>query len=86
MTLQEYDTTPLDDPARWGLSHAAVLCLGDQLHQTWTRFQGCFKTKTRDASTYDWVALNEQHCRQPQRNVMPLIGAKLVKKRLFLLI
>lgn len=57
MTLQEYDTTPLDDPTRWGLSHAAVLRLGDQLHQTWTRFQGCFKTKTRDASTYAWVYL-----------------------------
>ncbi len=57
MTLQDYATTPLDDPARWGLSHAAVLRLGDQLHQTWTRFQGCFKTKTRDASAYAWVYL-----------------------------
>jgi len=52
MTLQDHDTTPLDDPARWGVSLVAVLALGAQLHQTWMRYQGCFKTKTRTASRY----------------------------------
>ena len=57
MTLQAHDTTPLDNPTRWGLSLDAILALGDQLHQTWMRYRDCFKTKTRDPSAYAWIYL-----------------------------
>jgi len=37
-------------PRRWGLPDAAVADLADRLQRFWSRFRGCFKTKTRDIS------------------------------------
>jgi hypothetical protein len=33
-------------PDRWGLSKDAIGGLGGGLENVWSRYQGCFKTKT----------------------------------------
>ena len=45
------------DPARWGLPPEAMSDLGDRLWRVWHRFQDCFRTQTRDTSTYALVYL-----------------------------
>lgn len=39
-------------PQRWGLSSEVSHELPERLHCLWQRFAACFKTKTRDTSTY----------------------------------
>src|SRR4051794_314312 len=45
------------DSKRWGLPLEAVERLGQRLHACWQRFRACFKTKTRDTSTWADVYL-----------------------------
>ncbi len=45
-------TESIYDPQRWGLHVEAVSELGERLYQTWERFRDCFKTRTRDTSSY----------------------------------
>jgi len=45
------------DPHRWGLPDEAVARLGDRLRGFWTRYRGCFQTRTRDASAHAWTYL-----------------------------
>lgn len=50
-------TTDIYEPTRWGLPQEAIADLGNRLHNTWSRFRACFKTKTRDASEHAWTYL-----------------------------
>lgn len=47
----------LFDPQRWGLPNEVVDNLADNLRGIWSRFKGCFKTKTHDTSEYGWMYL-----------------------------
>jgi len=47
----------LFDPHRWGLSSEAIANLGNRLQYFWSRFQPCFKTKTRNTSKHAWTYL-----------------------------
>ena len=40
------------DANRWGLVPESIADLGDNLYNCWKRFKECFKTKTRDTSSY----------------------------------
>lgn len=44
-------------PQRWGLPDEAIDDLADRLLRIWSRFRGCFKTKTRDGSQHAWAYL-----------------------------
>ena len=44
-------------PERWGLSPEAISGMGDSLENVWTRYRGCFKTKTRDSAKHAWTYL-----------------------------
>jgi len=44
-------------PERWGLSPEVTTGLGDRLKGLWTRYRGCFKTKTRDSAEHAWIYL-----------------------------
>ena len=44
-------------PERWGLSPEAISGMGDSLEDVWTRYRGCFKTKTRDSAKHAWTYL-----------------------------
>ena len=50
--FQGNDRPDIFDPNRWGLPTEAVADLADRLRRFWSRFRGCFKTKTRDTSPY----------------------------------
>jgi SRSO17 transposase len=39
-------------PERWGLPKEAVASLGNRLQDSQTRYQSCFKTKTRDSAEH----------------------------------
>ena len=39
---------------RWGLRSKAVAGLGQRLQGYWSRYRGCFKTKTRDSAKHAW--------------------------------
>jgi len=58
----------LYDPRRWGLSPEAIAHLGDRLYQFWLRFQGCFKTRTRDTSQHAYAYLRGQLTMDRERN------------------
>jgi hypothetical protein len=53
--MSDKATERLNDPARWGLPPEAIADLGSRLHRFWERFNGCFKTNTRDAAGPAWV-------------------------------
>jgi len=55
--FQGSDRPDVFDPKRWGLPTEAVVDLADRLGGVWSRFQDCFKTKTRDTSEYALVYL-----------------------------
>lgn len=55
--FQGIDELDVFDPNRWGLPTEAVADLADRLRRVWSRFRGCFKTKTRDTSGYALVYL-----------------------------
>jgi SRSO17 transposase len=44
-------------PDRWGLPIEAITSLGDRLKDCQARYQGCFKTKTRDSAEHAWTYL-----------------------------
>jgi SRSO17 transposase len=56
------------DPGRWGLPDKAVASLGDRLRGFWTRYRGCFKTRTRDASEHAWTYLQGLLGMETKRN------------------
>ena len=56
------------DPVRWGLPPEAVADLGDRLWRVWYRFRDCFRTKTRDTSTYALVYLRGLLTMERKRN------------------
>lgn len=55
--MSDQATERLNDPARWGLPPEAIADLGFRLHRFWERFNGCFKTKTRNAAGHAWTYL-----------------------------
>jgi SRSO17 transposase len=55
--FQQTEPPNIFDPQRWGLPEEAVDDIANRLRNTWSRFQECFKTKTRDPSEYAWVYL-----------------------------
>ena len=44
-------------PDRWGLPTEAIASLGNRLQDSWSGFQSCFKTKTRDSAEHAWTYL-----------------------------
>ena len=56
------------DPLWWGLDARAVADLGQRLHRVWVRFRDCFRTRTRDTSTYAWTYLRGLLTMPQQRN------------------
>jgi len=58
----------LFDAQRWGLPKAAIDDLADRLRRIWSRFQGCFVTKTRDTSEYAFVYLRGLLTMETKRN------------------
>jgi len=44
-------------PDRWGLPTEAIASLGNRLQDSWSGFQSCFKTKTRDSAKHAWTYL-----------------------------
>lgn len=65
---QQTEQASLFDPQRWGLPSEAVDDLAKRLRHTWARYQGCFKTKTRDTSEYAWVYLRGILTMETKRN------------------
>jgi SRSO17 transposase len=57
MRKQVYERGVILDPQRWGLPMEALANLADRLQQVWSRFQACFKTRTRDPSKHAWSYL-----------------------------
>jgi hypothetical protein len=51
---KEANTADVFDRQRWGLPKEAVADLAGRLRCIWTRFRGCFRTKTRDTSENAW--------------------------------
>lgn len=60
--------TPLFDAQRWGLPEEAIADLASRLRRIWTRFRGCFKTKTRDTSEYAFTYLRGLLTMDEKRN------------------
>ncbi len=58
----------LFDAQRWGLPKAAIDDLADRLRRIWSRFRGCFVTKTRDTSKYAFVYLRGLLTMETKRN------------------
>src|SRR3990172_2867044 len=56
------------DRQRWGLPKEAVADLADRLRGIWSRFRGCFRTKTRDTSENAWVYLRGLLTMESERN------------------
>jgi SRSO17 transposase len=56
------------DPRRWGLPLAAVLPLGEDLYAFWTRYRGCFQTRTRDPSANAYLYWRGQLTMEDARN------------------
>lgn len=50
-------TVQVFDPRCWGLSSEAIANLGNRLRDFWSRFQPCFKTKTRNTGEHAWTYL-----------------------------
>jgi SRSO17 transposase len=56
------------DSSRWGLPDEAIASLGNRLRDFWSRYRGCFKTKTRDASEHAWTYLRGLLGMETKRN------------------
>lgn len=56
------------DAQRWGLPAEAVDDLADRLWCFWSRFRGCWKTKTRDTSENAYVYLHGMLTMETKRN------------------
>jgi SRSO17 transposase len=65
---EEEGTAEVLDPQRWGLPAEAVADLGDRLRRVWSRFRGCFRTRTRDPSEHAFVYLRGLLTLPGQRN------------------
>lgn len=61
-------TERLNSPTCWGLPPEAIADLGPRLHRFWERFNGCFKTKTRDAAGAAWIFLQGLLLMDTKRN------------------
>jgi SRSO17 transposase len=65
---KEANAADVFDRQRWGLPKEAVADLADRLRGIWSRFRGCFRTKTRDTSENAWVYLRGLLTMESERN------------------
>jgi len=56
------------NPQRWGLPLIAVIGLAERLRSIWSRFRGCFTTRTHDTSEYAFLYLRGLLTMDTQRN------------------
>jgi SRSO17 transposase len=76
--LTEVCKITIYDPQRWGLPIVAVYSLGNRLIKVWSRFRGCFKTKTNNTGGYALIymrgALNLENKRNYANIARRVIG------------
>ena len=66
--MSDNTTERLNSPTGWGLPPEAIADLGPRLHRFWERFNGCFKTKTRNAAGPAWIFLQGLLLMKTKRN------------------
>ena len=66
--MSDKATERLNSPTCWGLPPEAVADLGPRLHRFLERFNGCFKTKTRNAAGPAWIFLQGLLLMKTKRN------------------
>lgn len=69
----DYHEADVFDRQRWGLPKEVVSDLAGRLYSFWSRFRGCFKTKTRDTSENAWIYLRGLLTMETKRNYSNIV-------------